>query len=451
MTMEEHIEAQKEEAMEEQAKTHRAEADEGHAKAHRAEADEGHAKAHRAETDEEHAGKYTEDDRKAPTGCARVCARIDLDAVEENFRQMRAVLRDGVQMIAVVKTDGYGHGAVPIARLTEPYEYLWGFAVATVDEGAQLRAAGIRKPILILGYTFAEDYGRIARLELRPAVFTCSMAEQLAQAAEETGKEVRLHLALDTGMTRIGFADREESIAEIKRIHALPGLRVEGMFTHFARADEADKASARAQLRRYLAFAEKLEKAGVSIPMKHCSNSAALLELPEAHLDAVRAGISIYGIYPSDEMDRGSVRLRPVMEIKSHISYIKEVEAGVPVSYGGTFVTKRRTRIATIPVGYGDGWPRSLSNRGYVLIGGKRAPILGRVCMDQFMVDVTDIPAQELQEVTLMGRDGGAELSVDTLGALSGRFPYEFVCGISKRVPRLYSRKESASVTLKFS
>lgn len=210
------------------------------------------------------------------------------------------------------------------------------------------------------------------------------------------------------------------------------------MFTHFARADEADKSTAQKALQRYLAFADKLERAGIPIPLRHCSNSASILELPEAHLDMVRAGITIYGIYPSDEMDRKKNVLQPVMELKSHIAYIKKVPAGTPVSYGGTFVTERETRVATIPVGYGDGYPRSLSNKGYVLIGGQTAPIIGRVCMDQFMVDVTDIEAHEQEEVTLLGKDGGAFLGIDELGRLSGRFPYEFACCINERVPRVY-------------
>ena len=369
---------------------------------------------------------------------SRVYARINLDAVEENFCRMRENIRKETKMIAVVKTDAYGHGALPIARLVEPYDYIWGFAVATVEEAVELREHGIHKPILILGFTFSEAYEMIAQQELRPAVFKLSMAKELSRAALHSKKKIMIHLALDTGMTRIGFADNEESIEIIREITALPGLEIEGMFTHFARADETDKENAREQLRRYLAFARALERAGISVPLKHCSNSAGILELPEANLDAVRAGITIYGIYPSDEMDRDNVKLHPVMELKSHIAYIKTVEAGVAVSYGGTFVTDHPTRIATIPVGYGDGYPRSLSNAGYVLIHGKRARILGRVCMDQFMVDVTDIPAGELDEVTLLGRDEGAELSVDTLGALSGRFPYEFVCDIGKRVPRIF-------------
>lgn len=368
----------------------------------------------------------------------RVYARIDLDAVEENFRLMRDGMGKDTKMIAVVKTDAYGHGARQIARLVEPYEYIWGFAVAAAEEAVALREQGITKPVLILGFTFPEDYERMVRLKIRPTVFKLSMAKELSAAARAAGTTVKVHLALDTGMTRIGFSDQPDSIETIREIAALPCLEVEGMFTHFARADERDKACAKEQLERYLAFAKRLEEAGISIPLKHCANSAGIMELPEAHLDAARPGITIYGIYPSSEMNREAMNLRPVMELKSHIAYIKTVKAGVPVSYGGTYVTTKPTRIATIPVGYGDGYPRSLSNRGYILIHGRKAPILGRVCMDQFMVDVTDIPAEELEEVTLMGKNQGEELSVDTLGELSGRFPYELVCDIGKRVPRIY-------------
>ena len=369
----------------------------------------------------------------------RVWAEIDLDAIAGNYQAMRDRIREGTKMIAVVKTDGYGHGAVPIAGMLEPLDYIWGFAVATAEEAYTLRESGIRKPILILGYTFAEDYGRLAKGRIRPAVFKYDMAKQMSEAALAVGKRLPIHLALDTGMTRIGFADNEESVREIQKIRELPGIEIEGMFTHFARADELDKSHARAQLLRYIRFSKRLEEAGVPIPLKHCSNSAAILEMPEANIDLVRPGITGYGIYPSDEVSRESVPLKAAMSIKSRIVFIKEVEAGVPVSYGGTFVTERRTRIATIPVGYGDGYPRSLSNKGWVLIHGKKAPILGRVCMDQFMVDVTDIPeAGELDEAVLMGRSEGSFLGVDELGKLSGRFPYEFVCDVGKRVPRVY-------------
>ena len=373
---------------------------------------------------------------------SRVFAKIDLGAVRNNFLAMKEKLRDGTKIIAVVKADGYGHGAVPIARMAEPWDFIWGFAAATVEEAVELRLAGIKKPILILGCVFEEDYEKLTAYGIRPTVFQLSAARELSQTAVRTGTSLPVHLAVDTGMSRIGFADTEESVKEIEEMAKLPGLVLEGIFTHFARADEKDKSDAVSQLNRYLRFIRLLQEAGISIPLRHCSNSAGILEMPEANMDAVRAGISMYGIYPSDEMDRNRIRLEPAMELKSHIVYIKEVPAGVPVSYGGTFVTDRPTRIATIPVGYADGYPRSLSSRGCVLIRGKRAPILGRICMDQFMADVTDIPAEELDEVTLMGRDGEEFLSVDELGALSGRFPYEFVCDVSKRVPRIYVNEQ---------
>lgn len=372
---------------------------------------------------------------------SRVCARINLDAVAHNFAAMRANMDPKAGMIAVIKADGYGHGAVPVARLVEDYDYIWGFAAATAEEALALRAAGVRKPILILGYVFEEHYEALVREDIRPAVFRADTARQLSQEGARQGRTVPIHIAVDTGMTRIGFADTPESVQRIKEIAAFPHIRIEGLFTHFARADEADKRSAEAQLARYLKFADALEAEGVKIPLRHCSNSAGILDMPHANLDLVRAGISIYGIYPSDEVKKEAVPLLPAMELKSHISHIKEVDAGVPVSYGGTFVTVRRTRIATIPVGYADGYPRLLSNKGRVLIRGKSAPVLGRVCMDQFMADVTDIPeACCLDEVTLLGQDGDACISAEELGALSGRFPYELVCDISKRVPRVYLR-----------
>lgn len=367
----------------------------------------------------------------------RITAYIHLDRVAENFRNMKENLKEGVQMVAVVKTDGYGHGAVPIAKLVEPYEYIWGFAVATVEEGLELREAGIQKPILVLGYTFEEDYETMIGQQIRPAIFTTKAAEAFQAAAARLGVEAPIHIAVDTGMSRIGFSDSEESVSEVTEIYRMPNLRIEGVFTHFARADETDKSVALLQLRRFSGFCRNLKHASVNGFLRHCSNSAGILELPEANMDMVRAGITIYGIYPSDETGR-EIPMRPAMELKSHVVHLKTVGAGTEISYGGTFTAEHEMRVATIPVGYGDGYPRSLSNKGYVLIHGKKAPILGRVCMDQFMVDVTDIDVSLLDEVTLLGRDEGEEITIDELGVLSGRFPYEFVCDIGKRVSRVY-------------
>ena len=372
---------------------------------------------------------------------SRVYAEIDMDAIAENFRVMHERISPKTKMVAVIKTDGYGHGAVPIARMIQPEDYIWGFAVATMTEAMILRKNQITKPVLILGYTFEEDYEDLIRYEIRPVVFKLDMAKELSQAAVQLKKTLSIHIGLDTGMSRIGFSDTEESIKTIREIASLPGIRIEGMFTHFAKADELDKAPANRQFERYMHFAHRLEEAGVAIPLKHVSNSAALMELADMNLDLVRAGISIYGIYPSEEVSRDSMKLTPAMSLHSRIVYIKEIETGTQISYGGTFTAPHPMRIATIPVGYGDGYPRMLSNKGFVLIHEKRARILGRICMDQFMVDVTDIPeAQELDEVILVGRRGNEEITVDELGDLCGRFSYEFICDIGKRVPRIYTK-----------
>ena len=379
---------------------------------------------------------------------SRVCAVISLDAVEENFKNMRANINSETKMMVLVKTDGYGHGAVPVAKLVEDYHYIWGFAVATAEEAQILRRNQIQKPVLILGYTFEEHNEMLVRLDIRPVVFKLETAKALSEEAARQGKTVNIHLALDTGMSRIGFTDTKESIEVILEIAKLPNLKIEGLFTHFARSDEADKTSAWGQLARYQDFLEQLSAAGIRIPLKHCSNSAGIIDLPEANMDAVRPGISIYGIYPSSEVKKEKVPLKPVMQLKSHIVYIKELEAGIPVSYGGTFVTEKKTKVATIPVGYGDGYPRSLSGKGWVLIHGKKAPILGRVCMDQFMVDISDIDeAKELDEVTLFGESEGAILPVEDLSSICGRFPYEFVCDIGKRIPRIYVHKGEIVLT----
>ena len=371
----------------------------------------------------------------------RVAAYVDLDAIESNFEAMKASLTEGTKMAAVIKTDGYGHGAVPIAHLIERKDYIWGFAVATIEEARELRKSGIRKPILILGYVFPEDYEELVKGDIRPAVFRLDMAEELSKEAVRQNKTVPVHVKVDTGMSRIGFADTGESVEMIQKIQQLPGLELEGLFTHFAKADEADKDPVRIQLSRYQGFARACADAGVRFSIYHCSNSAGIMELKEANMNMVRAGITIYGLYPSEEVRKDLIPLLPAMELKSHIVHVKEIPAGTQVSYGGTYTAPGTRRIATIPVGYGDGYPRSLSNKGYVLIAGKKAPILGRVCMDQFMVDVTGIPEAEPGiEVTLLGKDHGETITMEELGALSGRFNYEFSCDLTKRIPRIYLR-----------
>lgn len=369
----------------------------------------------------------------------RVYATVNLDAIVKNLENMKKNIQEDTKIIAVLKADGYGHGAVPIAKHIEPLPYLWGIAVATVEEGMILRKNGITKPILILGYTFSDDYDTIIEQEMRPAVFTLKMARELSKAAVRLKKPAKIHIKIDTGMSRIGYRNLEQAVPEILEISALDGIEIEGIFTHFARADETDPAPAYQQMETFEQFIHALEEKGLSISVKHCSNSAGILRMKEANMNVVRAGIILYGLYPSDDVEKDLVPLEPAMELKSHIVYIKTLEPGVAVSYGGTYVTSRPTRVATIPVGYADGYCRGLSNKGFVLIHGKKAPILGRICMDQFMVDVTDIPeAQEADEVTLLGRDQKEQITMEELGNLSGRFNYEFACCISRRVPRIY-------------
>ena len=371
----------------------------------------------------------------------RVKAVVSLDAIAHNFEEMKKNIADGTRIVAVIKADGYGHGAEAISRLIEDYEYIWGFATATAEEAIQLKDAGIEKPVLILGLVFEEYFQELIRKDVRLTVCEYDVAKILSDEAVRQGRQVHIHIALDTGMSRIGFADKPESVEEIKKIAALPNVEIEGMFTHFARADETDKAPAVEQLERYLTFADLLEKAGVQIPLKHCSNSAGIIRMPEANLNLVRAGITIYGIYPSDEVERDIVKLKPAMELKSHVAYVKDLPAGTAISYGGTFAAENDLRVATIPVGYADGYPRTLSNKGWVLIHGQKAPILGRVCMDQFMVDISGIPgAMEGDKVTLLGADGQERITAEELGELSGRFNYEFVCTLGKRIPRVYRR-----------
>lgn len=369
----------------------------------------------------------------------RAAAYIDLDAVVHNAEQINANIRENSQILGVIKTDAYGHGAVPIAKVLEPLPYMWGFGVATVGEGIQLRSAGIKKPVLVLGYTFSDQVEAAVRNGLTFTVFERSLAAALSEEAQRQNVTVPIHIKLDTGMSRVGFQDNEESYRTIKEIIGMPNLYVEGVFSHFSRADERDKTFALIQLERYRLILRHLDDDGISFPIRHFDASAGIIDIREGNFDLVRAGISLYGMYPSEEVRKNRVPLQPVLSLKSHVIFVKEVPPGTPVSYGGTFVTMRRTKIATIPVGYGDGYPRLLSNKGYVLIRGKQAPIIGRICMDMFMVDVTDIPGVVMgDEVTLIGRDGEESIAVETLSELCGRCNYEFVCDLGQRVPRVF-------------
>ncbi len=375
-----------------------------------------------------------------PEYCSRGYIEVDLDAIACNVHSIKSKLAPGTKIMGVIKTDGYGHGSVPIAHMLEQMDFIWGFATATVEEAYELRRAGIKKPVLVLGYTFPYCYEQLAEEEIRPAVFRRDSLKQLQAVAEKTGKKIKIHIKVDTGMNRIGITPDEEGLKFIDALQDCKELEAEGIFTHFARADEMDKSSAEKQLAIFRDFASMSEeRLGYSIPFKHCSNSASILEMRQADMDLVRAGIVIYGLYPSDEVSRTAAELKPALSLYSRIVYIKTIHKGDSVSYGGTFTAERQMRVATVPVGYGDGYPRSLSGKGHVLICGKPAPILGRICMDQFMVDVSDIPeAEEGGRVVLLGTDGGTEISAEELGELSGRFNYELVCDFGKRLPRIY-------------
>ncbi|MCR5837741.1 MAG: alanine racemase, partial [Lachnospiraceae bacterium] len=340
--------------------------------------------------------------------------------------------------IAVIKTDGYGHGAVPIAKVLS--DIVDRYAVATVFEANNLIEHGIKNPIILLGYTQEATYDLAINKEIRMVVYDYDMAEKMNEHAGKLGKKAIVNIALDTGMSRIGFLPTRESVEVIEKIYKLENVVLEGIFTHFAKADEYDKNSAKKQFDEYEAFVEKLEEKGINIPIKHCANSAAIMELPYTSLNMSRLGIAIYGLYPSDEVSR-EIKLKQAMSLHSHVIYVKEIEKGSGISYGHTFIADRKMKIATIPLGYGDGYFRNLSNKGVVLIKGKRVPIVGRVCMDQFMVDVTGMDVAIGDEVTLLGQDGEEYLSVDEIAKLAGTFNYELVCDLGKRVPRVYTYK----------
>ena len=367
----------------------------------------------------------------------RVYAKIYLDRIEENMEAMQRNLTVGTMIIGVVKADGYGHGAVAVAKTIN--RFVSAFATATVEEALQLRKHGVKKGILVLGAVPPGRFDVLIQEGIRPSMFHLAQTRLLSERAVSMGKTAKIHVAVDTGMSRIGVSPTKESAQMIKEMSMLPGIEIEGMFTHFARADETDKASAREQLRKFKEFIRMVRDLGVTVPVCHCSNSAAILDMKEANLDAVRAGIAIYGLYPSDDVIKSAVPVEPAMELKSFLTNIKEIGPGTEVSYGGTFRAESSVRVGTVSIGYADGYPRSLSGRGHVLVCEKRAPVLGRICMDQLMVDLTEIPeAKEWDEVTLIGRDGREEITMEEIALKSGGFHYELPCLIGKRVPRLY-------------
>lgn len=367
----------------------------------------------------------------------RCYAEVNLDAIKHNIDAVRGKIGDKADIMAVIKADGYGHGALKVAEaIKDKVQYL---GVATIEEAVELRQAGVLLPILILGYTPASQFKEVLKYDITQTIYSLEMANAMNEASRAAGVKGKVHIAIDTGMTRIGFPVTAKSIDDVKMISEMPYIYLEGMFSHFSCADMEDKEYSTSQMEKYDWFSDELDKRNISIPIRHLCNSAGIIEFDDHRFNMVRSGIITYGLYPSDEVNKDVVRLKPALSWKTHVVNVQTVPEGVGVSYGATYVTKKVTKIATLSVGYADGYPRSLSNRGRVLIHGKFAPIIGRVCMDQMMVDITDIDDVRMEDVaTLVGSDGENTLSVEEVANLSGSFNYEFVCGISSRVKRLY-------------
>ncbi|WP_326975086.1 alanine racemase [Caproicibacter sp. BJN0012] len=374
----------------------------------------------------------------------RTWAEISLDAVEHNYSEIRKRLCSKTKICCVVKADAYGHGA---ERLAEVYGRLgadW-FAVSNLEEARQLRRAGAKLPVLILGYTPPEAAAELARLNISQALVGGEYAAALSGQAVKAGVTVKVHVSLDTGMSRIGFLYQQPerdagALNEVERACKFPGIDPEGIFTHFAVADEGEdgRVYTQMQYRNFLDGIGRLEQRGIRFRIRHCANSAAILDYPEMQLDMVRPGVILYGLMPSDRI-RNPVPLIPAMQLKSVVSLVKTIPAQTSVSYGRKFTSSEETKVATVPVGYADGYPRVLSQSAEMLVSGRRAKIIGRVCMDQLMLDVTNIPGVRAgDEVTVFGRDGEVALPVDELAAQVGTINYELVCGVSKRVPRVY-------------
>lgn len=367
----------------------------------------------------------------------RIYAEINLDAICQNVKAAMQKVGDA-RVMAIVKADAYGHGAVPVAKKLSQIG-VFGFGVATAQEALQLRRAGIENLILILGPVFKDNLEELIEQDVSLTVFSLDAAKEISEAATNLHKNAKIHIKVDTGMGRIGMQPEESSIALLKAIAALPHMELQGIFTHFACADERDKTSCLQQKAKFLQFIQMAEAEGIHFPLRHMCNSAAIIDFEDDFLDMVRSGIITYGLYPSEEVKKENLPLVPAMQIKSHVSFVKSVGANFTVSYGSTYKTEKETVIATVPVGYADGYPRALSNKGYVLIHGQKAPVLGRVCMDQMMLDVTNIPnVQRGDQVVLIGRDGEETITMEDVANLAGSFNYELSCSISKRVPHVY-------------
>lgn len=368
-------------------------------------------------------------------------AEINLDNLASNMREIRRLAKKSAQVTAVIKADGYGHGAKYIAQ-TLLENGADRFAVAVLDEALELRKSGVTVPILILGYTQPERAKAIVANDIEQAVYSYELAKALSIEAEKQSKEVKIHIKIDTGMGRIGFRTDEASIAKIKEIHKLPNLIIDGMFTHFAISDEKDKTYTQEQFDKFMWVAHRLEEEGIKIRLKHCGNSAAIIDLPEMHLDMVRAGIILYGLAPSNDVELDKIDLKQVMSLKARITHVKEINSGESVSYGRKFIASEKTKIASLPLGYADGYTRMLTGKAEALVNGVRVPVVGRICMDQCMIDVTGIDDVKVgDEVVLFGKQKNSFISIDEVAEKLGTINYEVVCMISKRIPRVYIKE----------
>lgn len=367
----------------------------------------------------------------------RLLAEINLDAIGNNIREIRRRIKTGTQLLAVVKADAYGHGSEEVSKVCL-YNGADQLAVATCDEGVQIRQWSIQVPVLILGNTVEGQLETVINYELTQTVFRYETAKLMSDIAVKLNKTALVHIKIDTGMSRIGFLPTDNSIDEIEKIFALPNLKVTGIFTHFATADEKDKTFTMVQYKKFRFVTDTLNKRGFNNFIRHCANSGAILDMPELQLDMVRAGIIIYGMYPSNEVSH-PINLIPAMSLKSQISYVKFLEENVSIGYGRTYFTTHKTKVATIPIGYADGYSRAFSNKARVIVNGHYAPIIGNVCMDQMMIDVSDIPdVKDGDSVIIMGSDGKITVSAEELASISNTINYEIVCNVGKRVPRVY-------------
>lgn len=368
-----------------------------------------------------------------------VWAEIDLDAVEYNIKNIKKIAKDK-EVIGVVKADGYGHGALDLlpTLINNGVDRL---AVAVITEAIEFRKNNIDKPIMILGFTPLEFAEELINYNIEPTVYDLDYAKELSKIAEKMNKVVKIHIAVDTGMGRIGFLPTDENVKKVCEINKLKGIEILGIFTHFATADEKDKEYTHLQFNKMKEFIDKLEENNVNIPLKHVSNSGAIIDMPDTFLDAVRAGIILYGYYPSNEVKKDKLNLKPVLTLKTKVSHVKELDKDMYVSYGRKFKTERKTIVATLPIGYADGYSRALSNKAKVIINGKFANVIGRVCMDQCMIDVTDIGEVKVgDEVILLGESNGLKYNADDMAMDLDTINYEVLCMIKQRIPRVYMK-----------